>query len=62
MEDCGGAFELWPRRAIKCSEFSGMFLSSLDNKNVESNADDRGLTEISEESLKFLTGLSDIFN
>jgi hypothetical protein len=39
-----------------------MFLSSLDDKNVESNADDRGLTEISDESLKFLTGLSAIFN
>lgn len=34
------AFEPWTRRAIECSESSGLFGGSLEDKTVEKNADD----------------------
>lgn len=44
-------FELWAGKAIKCSELSGLFYGSLDDKNTERNANGRDLVcEVSEGS------------
>lgn len=45
------------RKSSECSEFSGMFFRSLEDKSIDSNADDVGLTcKVSEGGLKILLG------
>jgi hypothetical protein len=42
-------------RIIECLNFDGLFCGSLEEKNIESSAEGRGLAcEISEGSLKIL--------
>lgn len=47
------AFESWTGKAIECPELSGLFCSGLEDKDVKSYADSRGLAcELSEGSLR----------
>lgn len=43
MESCGRKLECWPQKVTECSDLNGLFCGSLDNKNTEINADDKGL-------------------
>lgn len=40
----GVAFSLWSRKATECSVLSELFWRSLEDKNVETDTDDEGLS------------------
>lgn len=42
-QDCQRTLELWARKAIEISEFSGLFCGSLEQKNVGSSVDVGGV-------------------
>ena len=57
-KDCGRTLELWARRAIVCSELSGLFFRSSGDENVKSNVDDESLAcDVAERNLKSLSRL-----
>ena len=41
----GGVWNGWPQKASEYSELSGLFCGSLDDRNTEINADDKGLAD-----------------
>jgi hypothetical protein len=54
-EDSKGTLEVWPRNTMERLKFGELFHKNLEDKNVESNAEDGGLAcEVSEGSLKTL--------
>ena len=56
-KDYTSTLELLAKKATECWELSGIVCGDLEDKNVESNADDGGLAvEISGRSLKTLLG------
>jgi hypothetical protein len=55
--------ELWTRKALGCLILVKLFCRSLEDKNVEGNAEDGGLPcEVPEKSLKILLGMFAILN
>lgn len=57
------AFEFWSEKVMDCLELSGMFYAILEDKNVETNADDGGLAcEVSEGIKGSISILHNIFN
>lgn len=56
-KDCGKILELCARKSTECWDFSGMFCGSLEDRNLESSAEDVGLAcDAPEGSLKTLSG------
>ena len=62
-EDCGRTLELWVSNVIGFWDLSELFFRSLEDKNVESSAEDGALTwEVWKGKLKTLSGSFVILN